>query len=163
KPRRAARKDWSIHFQKSSACKREDGRVRSRFSSQWLPAILGVALSAGCARDYPESLHYPFRPHPVKNAQNEKVYVGDKLSADERRSINENLEALFGTPRHPYVDMEVGLQKELLFSDALLAKDAERPVEDVLEEGSRLYRQHCLYCHGLTGDASGPTGQFLNP
>jgi mono/diheme cytochrome c family protein len=57
--------------------------------------------------------------------------------------------------------MDESMQKELLLSDADREKD--RDVEEVLAEGSHLYRQHCLYCHGLSGDASGPTGQFLNP
>ena len=138
--------------------------MKSRLSSQWLPAILGVALMAGCARNYPESLRYPFRPHPVLNAQKQKSLVGGDLSADQRKEIAASLEEIFGTPRYPAVDLpDEGLQKELLLTDALLAKDPDRTVEDVLAEGSRLYRQHCLYCHGLTGDASGPTGQFLNP
>lgn len=26
-----------------------------------------------------------------------------------------------------------------------------------------LYRQHCMHCHGITGDGNGPTASFLNP
>jgi mono/diheme cytochrome c family protein len=35
--------------------------------------------------------------------------------------------------------------------------------DETLKKGAVLYRQHCLYCHGLNGDGNGPTGQFLNP
>ena len=26
-----------------------------------------------------------------------------------------------------------------------------------------LYREHCVHCHGITGDGAGPTSAFLNP
>ena len=29
--------------------------------------------------------------------------------------------------------------------------------------GYSLYRQHCLHCHGITGDGAGPTAEFLYP
>ncbi len=141
-------------------------RVYSRcvFAARtWLPALLGIALVTGCSHEYPVNLHYSFSPHPNKNGQNEKELVGESLNASERHDIAKDLEAYFGTPRHPRVDMDAALQKELLLTDTLLEHDANRDVEEVLAEGSRLYRQHCLYCHGLSGDASGPTGQFLNP
>jgi mono/diheme cytochrome c family protein len=128
-----------------------------------LPALLGMTLLAGCSREYSEKLRYPFKPHPIKVAPSAKAYVGDKLDAKERKEIADKLEEYFGTPRYPAVVMDEPMQKELLLTDALLAKDTNRDVDSVLEEGSRLYRQHCLYCHGLSGDASGPTGQFLNP
>ena len=32
-----------------------------------------------------------------------------------------------------------------------------------LREGSKLYRVHCLHCHGLTGDGRGPTSKWVNP
>lgn len=33
------------------------------------------------------------------------------------------------------------------------------------EEGTTrgLYRQHCVHCHGISGDGAGPTAAFLNP
>ncbi|MBX9624202.1 MAG: c-type cytochrome, partial [Gemmataceae bacterium] len=34
---------------------------------------------------------------------------------------------------------------------------------DRLAEGGRLYRRHCLQCHGLSGDGRGPTGQWIVP
>ncbi len=32
-----------------------------------------------------------------------------------------------------------------------------------LAEGERLYAQHCLHCHGVTGDGNGPTAQYMEP
>jgi mono/diheme cytochrome c family protein len=32
-----------------------------------------------------------------------------------------------------------------------------------LIDGRNLYMQHCLHCHGTSGDGNGPTARFLNP
>jgi mono/diheme cytochrome c family protein len=32
-----------------------------------------------------------------------------------------------------------------------------------LKTGRNLYMQHCIHCHGVTGDGNGPTAKFLNP
>lgn len=33
----------------------------------------------------------------------------------------------------------------------------------VLESGRHLYAEHCLHCHGVSGDGAGPTAPYLNP
>jgi len=55
----------------------------------------------------------------------------------------------FGTPAAPKVGVD----------DA----DAFGLDTTTLAEGSKLYRRHCLHCHGLTGDGRGPTGPWVNP
>jgi mono/diheme cytochrome c family protein len=45
--------------------------------------------------------------------------------------------------------------------DALKLKDDSG--KDRLAPGSRLFRRHCLHCHGLTGDGHGPTAEWVNP
>jgi len=32
-----------------------------------------------------------------------------------------------------------------------------------LRKGRQLYMQHCMHCHGYTGDGNGPTAKYLNP
>jgi mono/diheme cytochrome c family protein len=34
---------------------------------------------------------------------------------------------------------------------------------EVLKYGRKLYAEHCVHCHGVSGDANGPTAQYLNP
>ncbi len=50
--------------------------------------------------------------------------------------------------------------------------DAESPVKPGdtfqlvghrLRSGRQLYMQHCMHCHGFTGDGDGPTAKYLNP
>ncbi len=33
----------------------------------------------------------------------------------------------------------------------------------VLQEGRMLYMEHCVHCHGTSGDGNGPTAKYLNP
>ncbi|MEO1993851.1 MAG: cytochrome c, partial [Planctomycetaceae bacterium] len=32
-----------------------------------------------------------------------------------------------------------------------------------LKHGRQLYMEHCMHCHGVSGDGSGPTARYLNP
>lgn len=34
---------------------------------------------------------------------------------------------------------------------------------EVLKQGRMLFAEHCLHCHGVSGDGEGPTAQYLNP
>lgn len=76
------------------------------------------------------------------------------------------LRALFGTPDEPYLLSELQTkpdEPELGFDMAKLSR-AAGPVGS-LEDGTQigLYRQHCVHCHGITGDGVGPTAAFLTP
>lgn len=82
------------------------------------------------------------------------------LTSAERNRIGELLTKLFGTPASPKVaeateKEPLGVAKEVI---ERLKLDAE-----TLKEGSRLYRHHCLHCHGLEGNGRGPTGFWVNP
>ncbi len=47
-----------------------------------------------------------------------------------------------------------------------LLEDAEQLVvnpNEKLRRGGKLYAQHCLHCHGVTGDGEGPTAPFMQP
>lgn len=79
-----------------------------------------------------------------------------ELPSSERKRIGQALDQVFGTPREPQVrvfpeQLGVQLEVELKLGPQTLA------------EGSRLYRLHCLHCHGLTGDGRGPTSKWVNP
>jgi len=82
------------------------------------------------------------------------------------RDLKVALHALFGTPDEPFVLKELQTQPdtpEVGFDLAKLRR-AAGPVSS-LEDGTQigLYRQHCVHCHGITGDGVGPTAAFLTP
>ncbi len=81
------------------------------------------------------------------------------------------LEALFGTPDDPARPPQTGLDIDLIRRAAGPTGGAD--VEPLLDEDGNviapgyhlggLYREHCVHCHGMTGDGAGPTALFLNP
>ncbi|TMQ35336.1 MAG: cytochrome c, partial [Planctomycetota bacterium] len=72
------------------------------------------------------------------------------VSSDQRRELNGELIKIFGSPAHPTA--KVGELEKTLKLD-----------EETLKEGSTVYRQQCLHCHGLSGDGRGATAPWVNP
>lgn len=96
-------------------------------------------------------------PYHKKNLEKDLVKDGvfidpNLIGASDRAAIRTGLESLFGTPAKPKVaEIDDETRKLLKLSDADLA------------QGSKLYRIHCLHCHGVTGDGRGPTARWVNP
>ncbi|MGE0607804.1 MAG: c-type cytochrome [Pirellulales bacterium] len=80
-----------------------------------------------------------------------------EVSPEKKQALVDSLYALFGTPDEPYVVPESGLNlKKLQMAAGPAGAD---------NSGGRhgLFRQHCVHCHGVTGDGDGPTALFLKP
>jgi len=108
-----------------------------------LALVVGMA---GCGRTPPAY----FRLNMVEATK-------QRLSADQERQVSTILLAMFGTPDEPVALPESGL-------DLAKLKLAAGPVRsDIAGRKNGLYREHCGHCHGITGDAMGPTAAFLNP
>jgi mono/diheme cytochrome c family protein len=101
----------------------------------------------------------------LKKEFGKKILDPAELPADVRADYGKNLREMFGKPAHPKVSgFEPAALKaadDSLTADAVLT--ALRLDEATLAEGSRLYRQECLHCHGLEGNGRGPTGYWVNP
>jgi mono/diheme cytochrome c family protein len=143
----------------------------------------GLALLSGCSADeaYPTDLTYSLRTDPIvvkvpggtpwetnrpgqldQNIAkfNDKEMGGQTLdpkdmSAKERQELDTALRAIFGTPAEPRVKPED--------SDAQAQATELKLDKDTLEAGSKVYRRHCMHCHGVPGDGRGPTGPWVNP
>lgn len=130
-------------------------------SGHRLPLLFGFGIAvfcfAGCREtEYPESFRYEFRPHYFKDASNNRQEL--VLDAETASQLNSALESFFGTPRNPTIRFDWQAEKGRIFEE-----ESKLLSDESLRQGSILYRQHCLHCHGMMGDGAGPTGQFLNP
>lgn len=138
-------------------------------------AFLGLAAAAafsGCGS--PEAEFKMNRVFIGKHFQ--EALAGEAAEdADEAREIrqgrqrqletvNATLVAMFGTPDDPFPASEeedIGLGP--VVDPSLLAMAAGPVGRDPNGVARGLYRQHCVHCHGVTGDGAGPTAAFLNP
>lgn len=82
---------------------------------------------------------------------------------NKTQDITDLLTALFGTPDDPYVPelAELGLGEVLNMNHLKMA--AGPVASDAEGNPVGLYREHCVHCHGVTGNGVGPTAPFLNP
>ena len=153
-------------------------RTMARTCLGWSAVLLGLLALSGCnSEGYPENLEYRQRSDPLvteppqiqptsfDNPGQFPHFLEDPnypllkvpglvrfprdIDADKLDEIQEGLKALFGTPREPRLDRAT--RRALKLSQAQL------------EEGSTLYRLHCVHCHGLPGDGRGPTAPWINP
>jgi mono/diheme cytochrome c family protein len=151
----------------------------------------GAVLLSGCDLDtYPQELRYPPRTDPLVNRSSppqkdasaydkpgefpkvifsglsedeidkgKNLFYPAKLKSDDAAKRDKFLNDIFGSPAHPKVDGgDDDLRSTLDKARPGLKLDAK-----TLEHGSELYRQHCLHCHGLSGDGRGPTAPWINP
>lgn len=106
----------------------------------------------------------------VESLETELSELRNAQSANARakglRDVKIALTALFGTPDEPFLVQELRAQPDAPEAgfDAAKLRRAAGPVSS-LEDGTQigLYRQHCVHCHGVTGDGLGPTAAFLTP
>lgn len=161
-----------------------NGRSMARVSILiGLPLFLIVFGSAflGCSStpDFPTHLAFPTRkdllvlkapqsdPPKPSPGQLESELAGldsrggmtvdpNDLGNDLQASLDRTLRDLFGTPAAPAI--QVGSDSELTGAVNHLGLSSDR-----LADGGKLFRKHCLSCHGLPGDGRGQAGLFLNP
>ena len=117
-------------------------------------AALGL-LAAGCGG--PSETH--FRSNKLY-VEVQKKAVGE-ITEPTTDNISALMVGLFGAPDDPHLPA-FGEARNVIDLDLL--KMAAGPVSR--EETGRphgLYREHCVHCHGITGDGMGPTAAWLNP
>jgi mono/diheme cytochrome c family protein len=93
-----------------------------------------------------------------RDALTERIKAITDTMAKIGPQLNKALEQLFGRPASPKVSLDDSSLDEALDDPKEFRLDPA-----TLAEGSKLYRRHCLHCHGLTGDGRGPTGPWVNP
>jgi mono/diheme cytochrome c family protein len=121
--------------------------ARSKLHKLVLATVLaGVAALCGCQKSPPAQ----FRLNMVEMAEK-------NMNEENQQTIATVLLAMFGTPDEPFVLPESALDIEKLRLAAGPVKSDRAGVH------SGLFREHCVHCHGITGDGMGPTASFLKP
>ncbi len=81
----------------------------------------------------------------------------------QQADIANVLAAYFGTPDDPHLPKAVGVDLTTIVDVDRVKMSAGRVASDKTGQPVGLYREHCVHCHGITGDGAGPTAAFLNP
>lgn len=135
---------------------------------------MAVALSGcGSPPDYPPNLSFPPRtdrivlkspdkqpdmPRDAGNLDGEladldarggRTFDPASVLAERRQALDRFLSDAFGTPAAPKIAGDGATN---------LGLTPER-----LSDGGRLFRRHCLQCHGLSGDGRGQSGMWMYP
>jgi mono/diheme cytochrome c family protein len=122
---------------------------------------VGVILCVTLGCDVPIA---SFQPNGLFVAKLEKSQGLDlKPVVEDSQSA---LDVLFGTPDHPnWPDLlkEESPELALLVRPERLVRAAGAVRSDEKDVHFGLFREHCVHCHGVTGDGLGPTSRFLNP
>ena len=128
------------------------------FSLPSLVAIAGCCAALGC--DVPIA---KFPPNTIYLARMENSQGADLLLASGDTTAA--LEDLFGTPDKPLWPDSFQTDTDLarLVNLERLEQAAGAVRSDQADQHVGLYREHCVQCHGLSGDGLGPTSRFLNP
>jgi mono/diheme cytochrome c family protein len=166
---------------------------RFRVAVPILGLVLSLAWLSGCDDTYSDAIVYTVRTDPlftkalpgneqpfpdrpgqlplfvfadVEDSRNPLHDIADKFLKDgtirdpsqlkdkDREELEKVLDKIFGTPAEPQVASSI-------LTPA--ARDVLQLSKKKLVEGSRLYRLHCLQCHGVTGDGRGPIAKWVNP
>jgi len=111
-----------------------------------LPTAYCLLFAAGCSMSSP--------PQFKLNTEGRDP---NQIGLAQKDAIMGTLERLFGTPDEPLVPDGVDLDRQLL-------EAAAGPIRGD-QQGNQwgLYRQHCVLCHGPSGDGAGPAAAVLNP
>ncbi len=98
---------------------------------------------------------------------NGKILDPTQVSAENREALRLALVAAFGKPAEPKVAVVGTVEDEELAEIVAGApqflKDLKLDDAGHLAAGGKLFRRHCMQCHGVGGDGRGPTGPWLSP
>lgn len=91
----------------------------------------------------------------------------DTLVTSAQNRLGTSMLDHFGKPNQLVAWQRLPIDYGTKVSDTAFATPAGLPDQTFdgwkLKHGRDLYMQHCIHCHGVTGDGNGPTAKFLNP
>jgi mono/diheme cytochrome c family protein len=127
-------------------------------SSVLCSAALCLVAAVGCDA--------PIAQFSINRLYIAKQTEGQGLPKKQMEDVSVALAAMFGSPDQPFPRDEAeaaALGVTGVIDPAYLPMAAGAVGRDENGFPRGLYRQHCVHCHGITGDGHGPTAEFLNP
>lgn len=119
--------------------------------------ILLVGLVVGC--NTPEAQFLQNAAYLTKQEQS----AGEKFSKEQKQDVHEILLAMFGTPDQPFIPTAGDSGITQVLDMDMLVMAAGKTNSNKTGSAHGLFREHCVHCHGITGDGAGPTAAYLNP
>ena len=77
--------------------------------------------------------------------------IKQKISTERQQQVANILTALFGTPDDPFVDDALSDKLDI----TKIRRAAGPAISDINSRKSGLFREHCVHCHGISGDGMG--------
>ena len=144
--------------------------LRSEKKIAAVAVLLMVSVVVGCGKPTVRFSSNQLSTKVIERASG----VDEGLSRDAYQQIADILVGMFGTPDEPFFIADADAETEGFVDEKNLIRAAgpvtgDRLSDEVnaanphLSKGAGLYRQHCVHCHGVTGNGKGPTASFLNP
>lgn len=133
----------------------------------WL-AVAAVALVGCSPSEVTFQGNLPFVEKQLQVKQEEQESDKDfkerlKQREGHQQDVANILGLFFGTPDEPQLPVlaDVDFKKVVDLNKIKMSAGAVK--SDKSGNPAGLYREHCVHCHGITGDGLGPTAAFLNP
>jgi mono/diheme cytochrome c family protein len=136
-------------------------------TSRFRLALVACSLTlAGCGDQ--------FHAGPMRYVDSEMMGVTLKGKPELQKAVRKALSNLYGSsPQQIKVPEGSGLPNGGIYlanravidgkPKSLMIPDPETKRPIAQQGGYRLYRNHCLHCHGVSGAGDGPTSTFLYP
>lgn len=146
------------------------GTPQSLVASLRLPVDYGVAAGAVKEGSGEGTNHFTYEWENPETAEKlQKVDLSgaaflwdsgenvDSVIVRQKREIPVDFQVLYDHPEDQTLGLSVNLGNDPQPGDKF------RVVGYGMQSGRRLYMQHCMHCHGVSGDGNGPTARYLNP
>jgi mono/diheme cytochrome c family protein len=129
---------------------------------------LALAILPGCAPDAGFKSNLPyfhrfFRKELSDNDSRAERSAKENIAQQNLQDVSNILATMFGTPDDPQLPALGDVDVKSIIDINRVSMSAGKVKSDKSGQPVGLYREHCVHCHGITGNGLGPTAAFLNP
>jgi mono/diheme cytochrome c family protein len=142
---------------------KKEGSIMRRATWLLLAAFV-VCVLGGCQSDDARfRLNMAYKKKMERQNLTAEEGAPASLPQQVTQDVADILVAMYGTPDAPQLPAVEGVELSQLVDLKRLRMAAGAVGSDQDGRPHGLYREHCVHCHGISGDGAGPTAAFLNP